>query len=1265
MATNRPALDIVRSLRGERIFITGATGFIGKVLVEKLLWSVPEVGRLILLVRPDGERPAAHRLREEILGSPAMGRLRALHGDDWEAWAAGKIEVVAGDLGRERCGLSPAAWAALAARVDRVVASAATVAFDERLDRALALNARGALRTLELARDAGGAPLVHLSTCFVSGRRRGSVAEAVAAPEPTGTADPDPGPLLAALDEAVREAGGPAALAAAGAAMAERYGFHDVYTLTKALGERLLERERGAVPLAIVRPAIVESALAEPLPGWIEAVRVADPLLVAYARGQARELPGDPGARLDVVPVDLVVNATIAALAELRPGRDMTGRDVPRVYHVSSSRHPIALGQLVEHARQGFARAPLRDARGRAIRVRRARYADPLRWLEKLRARRALALGLARRLPATGLGRRLGAAARKLAHFARLLEIYRPYLDHGARYDDGATRALWSRMSPEERSAFPFDVAAIDWRSYVAGSHVPGLVRFALKAEDGLPPARTGDAARTRRHPGGEIAVAAASTLHELLAGAAAADPRGIAFQTCRNGRWLRYTYEQALTAVRNIAWRLATRHGIGPGDRVVLWGRSSPEWVLTSFAVQRLGAATVPLDPQWPAAEVAAAARFTAARLVCAAPELRAALAGAALPAALPTVALAEPFVPGPGVGLLPGAEKIEATGDGDGLATILFTSGTTVEPKAVPLTHRNLLANVRDLAAVMSSSRERLLSVLPLHHAFELTVGLLVPLAGNGTVSYVDRLEPAEIRWMMTATRPTMLVAVPRLLELLHDGIQRNLAAGGPWRRGFFRLLFALSAATGGRCGHVLFAGVHRRFGGALRRVATGGAALPPALGRSFRLMGIRVAEGYGMTETSPVIAVNPWHAIRPGSVGRPLAGVEVEVRPAANGGGSGEIRVRGASVMAGYYRNPRASAEVLRDGWLATGDLGFFDRDGYLHLVGRSKDVIVTAAGKNVYPEEVERRYRDLPGVAELVVLGLPGPRGERVAAVVVPQAEAGGEDVRAAIAARSAGIPSYQQISHVEIWRGDLPKTTTLKVKRGRLRDALLAGETGGDGGRAVAPGARPAPAAAAASPGIGNGADERRILAVLARLTRSRPDAVSASDRLTELGVDSLTRVELVSELEGRFGLAVDDEAAAALATVRDVLDLVAGRRSGRLLPGDVRHRQPGRRFAAAGDGELEDLVDVAFGDAGVPDVGGPHGHGHAPAAVLEAPGARDHHPVANPELPDPVLEAPVDGEPAAGRAARLGGLERPLVGADEDLDPGGRQARRS
>ncbi len=1157
---SRP-LDIVGSLRHKRIFITGATGFVGRVLVEKLLWSVPDVGKLLLLIRSERDQSAEERLHREVLGAEVMDRLRVRHGDDWDAWAASRVDVVPGDLGQDFFGLDHERYAALCGSVDMVVASAATVTFDERLDRALELNTRGAGRTLSLARDAGNVPLLHVSTCFVSGTREGMVPERVPPAPPGHEGSFDLDTALAALAEACRkvsergdagDAGQP--LVAAGSEQARRYGFHDVYTLTKALGELLLVRDQGAVPITIVRPAIVESAVEQPFAGWIDAIRVADPLLVAYGRGRTREFPGAAGAVLDIVPVDHVVHAVIAAIAELAEleRNRVAGTPPPgcTVYQVGSSRNPIRLGELVDYAREGFAKTPLRDEHGAPIPVGPVRFVEPGKLLRRLHSRRdrvrALARWLSRlrSLRSTRLGPRLGSAERTLDHFIHLLKVYSPYVAHRARYDDEATRGLWSRLSAEDQASFPFDITTLRWRSYIADVHVPGVQRFALHAETGAPPPPRPGGTLARRHAKGELASDQASTLFGLFATAAQIDPDAVAFQICRGGRWLRYTYGQALTCTSNIAHRLATRHGIARGDRVVLWGSGSPEWVLTALAVYRLGAVTVPLDPQWPAQEVDDAARLTEAKLICAAPRLAETLRTASCP----VVKLAAPFVPGPHVGLLPGAQSAGEVGDSGGLdsndlASIIFTSGTTLAPKAVPLTHENFLSNVRAVLQYMPSSRERMLSMLPIHHVFEFVMGLQVPIAGLSTISYITEIKPGEIFWMMKATRPTMLVVVPRLLDLFLNGVRQKVAAGGPLRAFAFRLLSALSARTGGRFGRVLLGGVHKGFGGELRRLVGGGSTLEPRLAQSWKDMGFQVAEGYGLTETSPVLTANPWAAVRFGSVGKPLPGVDVEIRPTEGAeGGAGEIWVRGPNVMSGYYLNPEASAAVLQDGWFCTGDIGRLDADGYLHLSGRTKEIIVTDAGKNVYPEEVEFRYRGIPGVQELVILSMPASgRGERVCAVVVPQpgaTEQQLEQIRSAIAARAAGIPSYQQITQVEFWWSDLPKTATLKVKRGKLREALLSGQRGG-----VPPAAPPA-AQPAASDGAGRTQAEQWVIATLSRLTHVRSDSFGAAHRLAELGLDSLARVELIGELEARFDRRVAEASVASLSRVQDLFDLV-------------------------------------------------------------------------------------------------------------------------
>ncbi|MCH9651385.1 MAG: AMP-binding protein [Deltaproteobacteria bacterium] len=1149
-------VDIVQTLAGQCIFLTGATGFLGKVLVEKLLWSVPEISKILVLIRPrqgaktkEGTGSARDRLENEVLESPIMARLQALHGDDWQAWVAGKVEAISGDLAQDRFGLALEEYEELCQRVDRVIGNAATVTFDERIDRSLELNVRGAERSLTLARDAGHVPLLHVSTCFVSGQRSGLIEETVVGEEAI-----DLDVAVGALEEActqLKASGkkGDRPWVEAGAAQAKSFGFHDIYTMTKALGERVLAKNQGSVPLAILRPAIVESAALEPFPGWIEAVRVSDPLLVAYGRGRTTEFPGSAETPLELIPVDFVVNALIAALAALPSKLDTAVTEPIPVYQLGSSRNPITLGELMNWARQGFAQTPLLDTVGKPVAPGSASFIEPDRYQESLEVQRRRIRASIRWVPRrrTSPGRlRLGSAERSLDHLIHLLEVYRPYLLPGPRYDDRRTQKLLGRLSPEDQRAFPFDVASLDWSSYVTRVHVPGLVRFALKGESGAPMREPAE----KRQEKNEILARAmanatqAETVFELFAATAEAYPDVMALQTFRQGKWLRYTYAQALITTANLAARLAKQYGIGPGDRVILWASGCPEWVLATLAVHRLGAATVPLDPQWPAEEISQAARLVEAKLICAAPGLVESVGSQEALWECPLTALAHPLVPLPEVALLPGVEAVEGVGSSEALASIIFTSGTTVSPKAVPLTHANYLANLRDLVPLMELTRERLLSVLPIHHVFEQMVGLLVPLAGGSTFSYVAQIKPAEISWMMATTKPTVLVAVPRLLELLHNGIRQSVAAGGFKLKLIFRILFALSRRKNGANGHKLFSKVHHRFGGSLRRIASGGSALEPSLGRSFQLMGFAVAEGYGMTETSPVLTVNPWNSIRFGSVGQPLPGVEIDLRLPAEASadlapGAGEIWVRGANVMAGYYLNPQATSSVMQDGWLNTGDIGFFDDDGYLRLSGRTKDVIVTSAGKNVYPEEVEARYRELPGVAELVILGLPGDGGgERVTALVVPKPGAEEEAIRAAIVTRSKEVPTYQQVSKVEVWRGDLPKTTTMKVKRAVLLERVLSGERGSAGGSSSAP-----PQSTAGGAAESRTDNEIAVVETLSRLTRTRADLVGAEDRLADLGVDSLTRVELVGELEARFGVRLDDDQAASLDQVQDLFDL--------------------------------------------------------------------------------------------------------------------------
>ena len=650
-----------------------------------------------------------------------------------------------------------------------------------------------------------------------------------------------------------------------------------------------------------------------------------------------------------------------------------------------------------------------------------------------------------------------------------------------------------------------------------------------------------------------------------------------------RAGSWVRYSFREALAATAGIVRRF-TELGLVPGDRVAIYGENSPEWGLTYLSAMRGGLTAVPLDPQLPPADVLGFARFAGAKLICAGRTtvgpLRAEVNSPQSAIRNPQsaiVELTEPFVPPPGAWRDPSPPAVPV--DEDQIASILFTSGTTLAPKAVPLTHGNFLANVRSLLAVHPlNSRENFVSVLPMYHAFEFTAGFLVPMCVGATVTYVEQLKGPEVMAAMRAAGATVMMVVPRLLKLFHDAIQRKVRESGSIARAYFAAAGHASSWSGGRLGKVLFGNVHRQFGGRLRMFVSGGSALDPELYNAFARMGFEVCEGFGLTESGPVLAVNPPGRGKAGSVGPALPGVDLLIHN-PNAEGIGELWARGPNVMTGYLNNPSATSEVMEEGWFRTGDLCRRDEHGYITVTGRVKDMIVTDAGKNVYPDEVQARYKDLPYVKELCVVGVPSGDGigEAVHAVVVPDLESAPDldpssverAIRDAAAEIGAAIPSHQRIQTLHFWSQELPKTSTLKAKRGVIRDRLLSGE-GAEALRPTAAGAAAAPhAPMIAEGGSGNA---RFVRQLLARLTRKPESAIRHdSNLLLDLGVDSLMKLQIITELEGHFGLTCPDDTAVRIARVSDLLALVGDRRpvSGPGRPGESWHK---RLHGAAGAG---------------------------------------------------------------------------------------------
>ena len=507
---------LAEAYRGKTILLTGGTGFLGTALVEKILRNLPELGRLFLLIRASRERNAASRFEKDVLGSAAFNRLREERGEGFEDYVAEKVRVLEGDVHAPSLGLEEADLLKLSREVDVVIHAAASVVFDAPLDAAVDSNVRGTLGLLELARGWEKNPLfLHVSTAYVAGTREGLARE-----EPPGNETPngtllDPREEVSNLEavvlevdaasrvrsllrrfetEARRELGMVGEeeevaervdqlrrawmrerLVERGTERARSLGWHDVYTFTKSLAERMVLLERGETPLVILRPAIIESSHEEPYPGWIQGSRMADPIIMAFAKGLIREFPGDPESLVDIVPVDHVVNATLAA-ATRRP-------ESPEVFQVASGdRNPLRYRELYEHVREYFLENPLRDSGGRPIPISEWNFPGRRAVERRLKAELTglrVAGKVVSRLPeghmVADLRGRLARAEKRARMSLYYSRIYGPYSTIASTFSTARTMELFEALPPEDQREFPFDIARLNWRDWLQSTHLPAL----------------------------------------------------------------------------------------------------------------------------------------------------------------------------------------------------------------------------------------------------------------------------------------------------------------------------------------------------------------------------------------------------------------------------------------------------------------------------------------------------------------------------------------------------------------------------------------------------------------------------------------------------------------------------------------------------------------------------------------------------------------------------------------------------------------------
>ncbi len=609
-------------------------------------------------------------------------------------------------------------------------------------------------------------------------------------------------------------------------------------------------------------------------------------------------------------------------------------------------------------------------------------------------------------------------------------------------------------------------------------------------------------------------------------------------------GGYRSLSYAQAREKSLKLSAYLRSR-GVQRGDRVMLVSENGPEWLVAALAVLNLGAVLVPVAAIGSSLEIENTLRGACPKFCIYSRDIAAARHLAELVDTEKVESISW---------RLQSADPLEAwlklepwpldqsVGENE-VALLIFTSGTTGTPKGVPITHGNILANARGVLKILDvSSRDRVVSVLPLSHMLEFTGGFVLPALAGVEITYIKGLKPEDLLRALRDSRATTMIGVPLLFEVIARNLQSQISSLPQPLPAIFKR-FSLWTIRYPALGKILFYPVHRALGGHIRFLAAGGSKLHAQTFEYFRGLGITLLQGYGLTETSPVLTFTTLENAGPDHVGRAVPGVEIGIFSDEGArlpvGQEGEIWAKGPNVFAGYL-DPRHSEGAFQNGWFKTGDLGTLDARGLLRITGRKKDIIVTSAGKNVYPEEIEGIMLASNLFLEASVLGVKDDSGhEKILLVLVPdrarfpgrnQGEIAREASAAALEAARA-LADYKWPQKVEVLFEELPKTSTRKVKKHELRKMLAA--------RAE----KSVPAGAEAGTGLKLGdALEGTIARAIAEITKIDAGRVRLDDSLSQdLGLDSLTFVELIGQVEKKFNARIEGVDFAAILTVRDLV----------------------------------------------------------------------------------------------------------------------------
>jgi long-chain acyl-CoA synthetase len=592
------------------------------------------------------------------------------------------------------------------------------------------------------------------------------------------------------------------------------------------------------------------------------------------------------------------------------------------------------------------------------------------------------------------------------------------------------------------------------------------------------------------------------------------------------------FTYGHVLEMAVRFAGDLEAR-GIGKGERVMLWGENCAEWVAAFYGCALRGGVVVPMDDGASADFATRVAGQVGARLWVCSRRHAAEVEASSVPVAI----LGEVKVAG-GTPALPSSADV--TVGRDDILQIVFTSGTTAEPKGVVITHGNVLANIapleREMQAYLKYERwvhpVRFLNLLPLSHVFGQFLGMFLPPLLGGIVIFQEELKPSEIMNTIRRERVSVLVSVPRVLQSLKQKIERDLEDRSPESGGKFEDFRRRFRASEGK--HFLrrwwiFRGIRRQFGWKFWAFISGGAALDAETEQFWDRLGYAAIQGYGLTETTSLISVNHPFKLGKGSIGKVLPGREVKLAD------DGEIMIRGGGVTAGYWDGgrPVVGGVTDNDGWYRTGDVGALDEAGNLYFKGRKKEVIVTPAGLNIYPEDLEAALRRQPEVKDCVVVGVErGGNAEPCAIVILRNDLHDKTGVAGVVERANQSLAEFQRMRMWVEWPGeDFPRTNTQKPRRNLIAE-LAARQILGAGKRDVA--------------------EENPVAELISRITGRSVAGLNAEAALdSDLGLSSLDRVELISALEDRYQLDLSETRLSAARTLGDVE---------RMLRGDVRQR---------------------------------------------------------------------------------------------------------